>query len=67
MEKNITERIKELANQVLQLSIDVACMKKQTTNSEDADDIQKMSDELFHIQSEMRYEYYPLAQDIWGD
>lgn len=66
MKKSIAQRIKELADQIEQLSIDVACMK-QTANSDDINDIQNLSDELFHDQSKMHYEYYSLAQAIWGD
>lgn len=66
MKKSIAQRIKELADQIEQLSIDVACMK-QTANPDDINDIQNLSDELFHDQSKMYYEYYSLAQAIWGD
>lgn len=66
MKKSIAQRIKELADQMEQLSIDVACMK-QTANPDDINDIQNLSDELFHDQSKMYYEYYSLAQAIWGD
>ena len=63
MEKSIAQRIKELADQMEQLSIDVARMKATA----DPDDIQELSDELFHDQSKMHYEYYSLAQAIWGN
>lgn len=66
MKKSIAQRIKELADQIEQLSIDVACMK-QAANPDDINDIQNLSDELFHDQSKMHYEYYSLAQAIWGD
>lgn len=49
-----------------QLSIDVARMK-ETADPDDVNDIQELSDELFHDQSKMHYEYYSLAQIIWGD
>lgn len=66
MEKSITQRIKELADQMEQLSIDIARMK-QVADLEDINDIQGLSDELFHDSSKMHYEYYFLAQAIWGD
>lgn len=66
MKKSIAQRIKEVADQVEQLSIDVARMK-QFADSDDVNDIQWLSDKLFHDQSKMHYEYYCLAQAIWGD
>lgn len=66
MEKSITQRIKELADQMEQLSIDIARMK-QIADPEDINDIQELSDELFHDSSKMHYEYYFWAQAIWGD
>lgn len=66
MEKSIAQRIKELADQIEQLAIDVACMK-ETADPDDVNDIQDLSDELFHDQSKMHYGYYYLAQAIWGD
>ena len=66
MEKSIAQRIKELADQMEQLSIDVARMK-ETADPDDINDIQELSDELFQAQSKMHYEYYSLAQIIWGD
>lgn len=66
MEKSIAQRIKEVADQLEQLAIDVARMK-QVANSDDVNDIQWLSDELFHDQSKMHYKYYYLAQSIWGD
>lgn len=66
MEKSIARRIKEIADQVEQLSIDVARMK-QFADPDDVNDIQLLSDELFHDQSKMHSGYYYLAQAIWGD
>lgn len=66
MEKSIAQRIKELADQIEQLSIDVARMK-ETADPDDVNDIQDLSDELFHDQSKMHHGYYYLAQAIWGD
>lgn len=66
MKKSIAQRIKELADQIEQLSIDVARMK-QSADPDAINDIQELSDELFHVQSKMHYEYYYLAQGIWED
>lgn len=66
MEKSIAQRIKEIADQVEQLSIDIASMK-QFADSDDVNDIQLLSDQLFHDQSKMHCGYYYLAQAIWGD
>ena len=66
MEKSIVKRIKELADQMEQLSIDVAHLK-QTADPSNISVIQELSDELFCVQSKMRYEYYYLAQGIWED
>lgn len=66
MEKSIAQRIKELADQIEQLSIDVARMK-ETADPDDVNDIQELSDELFHDQSKMHHGYYYFAQAIWGD
>lgn len=66
MKKSIAQRIKEVADQVEQLSIDVARMK-QFADSDDVNDIQWLSEKLFHDQSKMRSGYYYLAQAIWGD
>ena len=66
MEKSIAQRIEELADQMEQLSIDIARMK-ETADPDDVNDIQELSDELFHDQSKMHCGYYYLAQAIWGD
>lgn len=65
MNNNIPERIKELAKQIEQLSIDVAVMKQYTNNEDDKKVIQELSDDLFHIQSKMSYEYYYLAEALF--
>ena len=46
MEKSIAKRIKELADQMEQLSIDVAHLK-QTADPSNISVIQELSDELF--------------------
>lgn len=66
MKKSIAQRIKEVADQVEQLSIDIARMK-QFADSDEVNDIQWLSEKLFHDQSKMHSGYYYLAQAIWGD
>lgn len=65
MNNNIPERIKELAKQIEQLSIDVAMMKQYTNDEDDKKVIQELGDDLFHIQSKMSYEYYSLAESLF--
>lgn len=65
MNNNIPQRIKELAKQIELLSVDVAVMKQYTNDEEDKKDIQELSDDLFHIQSKMFYEYYSLAKVLF--
>lgn len=67
MEMNIAQRIKEVADQVLQLSADVAQMSQNISNEEDLDALRALSDRLFHEQSVMRYEDYWLVQDIFDE
>lgn len=62
--KNIAQKIESLANQIEQLSIEVARIKKTTADSNDIKKLQELSDKLFHIQSEMRYKCYPLTYYI---
>lgn len=65
MTNNIPERLKELAKQIEQLSVDVAVMKQYTNDEDDKKDIQELSDYLFSIQSKMNYEYYSLAKYLF--
>lgn len=65
MNNNIPERIKELAKNIEQLSIDVAMMKQYTNDEDDKKDIEELSDNLFHIQSKMSYEYHSLAEALF--
>lgn len=65
MNNNIPKRIKELAKQIELLSVDVAVTKQFTNNEDDKKDIQELSDNLFHIQSKMSYEYYALAEALF--
>lgn len=65
MNNNIPKRIKELAKQIELLSVDVAVTKQFTNDEDDKKDIQELSDNLFHIQSKMSYEYYALVEALF--
>ena len=67
MEKGIAQKIKELADQMEQLSIDVARRKQGVINQDDLEDIQELSDRLFAKQSELRYDDYFLARGLWEE
>ena len=67
MEKTIAQRMKELADGILQLSADMARLSYSVLDNEDRDAIQALSDKLFHEQSEMRYEDYWTVQDIFNE
>lgn len=67
MEKTIAQRMKELADEMLQLSADMARLSYSVLDNEDRDAIQVLSDKLFHEQSEMRYEDYWTVQDIFNE
>ena len=67
MEKGIAQKIKKLADQMEQLSIDVARRKQGVINQDDLEDIQELSDRLFAKQSELRYDDYFLAKGLWEE
>ena len=64
MTDNIAKRLLEIADEIYQLSIDVAATKKDATEN-DYNDIQELSDDLFEIQSRMRTGFFWLASEIW--
>lgn len=65
MTDNIAKRLLEIANEIYQLSIDVAATKKDAAE-DDREDIQELSDDLFEIQSRMRTGFFWLASEIWN-
>lgn len=67
MTSPVPKKIKEIADQIEKLSITVGNLKKFAENEDDAVAMQNLSDNLFSIQSKMRYEYYFLAQGLWED
>ena len=65
MTDSIAKRLMEIANEIYQLSIDVAATKKDAAE-DDREDIQELSDDLFEIQSRMRTGFFWLASEIWN-
>lgn len=65
MADNIAKRLQIIANEIYQLSVDVAASKKDAAE-DDCRDIQELSDNLFDIQSRMRTEFFWLASEIWN-
>lgn len=66
MTNSIAERLKKIAEEILQLSENIAATKKDAPE-DDREDIQELSDNLFEIQSRMRTSYFWLAQGIWDE
>lgn len=64
---NIPFKLKQVANELEQLSIEIAAEKKNLPNNEDKQDAQYLSDELFKIQSHLRTSIYWLAEDMFGE
>ena len=62
---DFSRRFLSLANQLEQLSADLAASVPTLDNEEDRLDVQKMSDELFDIQSGFRYSYHSICESIW--
>lgn len=65
MTDNIAKRLQTIADEIYQLSVDVAVAKKNATEN-DYKDIQELSDDLFEIQSRMRTGFFWLASEIWN-
>lgn len=65
MTDNIAKRLQTIADEIYQLSVDVAVAKKDATEN-DYKDIQELSDDLFEIQSRMRTGFFWLASEIWN-
>lgn len=66
MTDDITKRLQAIADEIYQLSVDVAASKKDAAKA-DREDIQELSDDLFEIQSRMRTDFFWLAQGIWDE
>lgn len=66
MTDNIAKRLQTIADEIYQLSVDVAASKKDAAEY-DREDIQELSDNLFDIQSRMRTGFFWLASEIWDE
>ena len=64
---DILKELTDLANKIEKLSGKTYLGKKDTSNPYDFTQAQELSDKLFKIQSDLRYDCYPLAVAIWGD
>lgn len=64
---DILKELTDLANQIEKLSEKVYRGKKNISNHYDFPLAQELSDKLFAIQSDLRYDCYALAAVIWGD
>lgn len=64
---NIPSKLKQIANELEQLSIEIAAEKKNLSNSEDKQVAQNLSDDLFKIQSHLRTSMYWLAEAMFGE
>lgn len=66
MTDNIAKRLQAIADEIYQLSVDVAASKKDAAD-DDRENIQELSDNLFDIQSRMRTGFFWLASEIWKE
>lgn len=64
---NIPSKLKQVANELEQLSIEIAAEKKNLSNNDDKQAAQNLSDDLFEIQSHLRTSMYWLAEAIFGE
>lgn len=65
--KNFCKRVNAIAEELEQLSIDLAKAKASLNDQEDINDIQEISDKLFSWQSDMRYYFYSIVEDVFED
>lgn len=64
---NISSKLKQVANELEQLSIEIAAEKKNLSNAEDKQAAQNLSDDLFEIQSHLRTSMYWLTEAMFGE
>lgn len=64
---NIPSKLKQVANELEQLSIEIAAEKKNLPNIEDKQAAQNLSDDLFEIQSHLRTSMYWLTEAMFGE
>lgn len=64
---DILKELTDLANRIEKLSSKVYLSRKNISNLYDSTQAEELSDKLFKIQSDLRYDCYTLAVSIWGD
>ena len=64
---DILKELTDLANRIEKLSSKVYLSRKNISNLYDFTQAEELSDKLFKIQSDLRYDCYTLAVSIWGD
>lgn len=64
---DILKELTDLSNKIEKLSVKVYLGKKDISNPYDFTQAEELSDKLFKIQSDLRYDCYTLAAAIWGD
>ena len=64
---NIPSKLKQVANELEQLLIEIAAKKKTLSNAEDKQAAQNLSDDLFEIQSHLRTSMYWVAEAMFGE
>lgn len=64
---NIPFKLKQVANELEQLSIEIAAEKKNLSNNDDKQAAQDLSADLFELQSHLRTSIYWLAEAIFGE
>lgn len=64
---DILKELADLANRIEKLSSKVYLSRKNISNLYDSTQAEELSDKLFKIQSDLRYDCYTLAVSIWGD
>ena len=64
---DILKELTDLTNRIEKLSSKVYLSRKNISNLYDFTQAEELSDKLFKIQSDLRYDCYTLAVSIWGD
>lgn len=64
---NIPSKLKQVTNELEQLSIEIAAKKKTLSNAEDKQAAQNLSEDLFEIQSHLRTSMYWVAEAMFGE
>lgn len=62
-----SERIEKIADDLLSLSADLHCARKNILDEEDSKELQRISDLYFTWQSKMRYYHQIIAECIFDE